>query len=193
MPALTEPRWLDADQQRSWRALLRGSAKLFEDLNHDLERDSGLSLNEYEVLVRLSEAEGRTMRMSALAADLVHSRSRLTHTIRRMESDGLVERTTCAMDRRGVNCTMTPAGFARLEAAAPHHVESVRERLVDRITPAQMRELGEIMAVLAEDAGSGEDARDGRDADESAPEGVDAGERSPDGTDAGERSERIAS
>ncbi|MFH5821994.1 MarR family winged helix-turn-helix transcriptional regulator [Georgenia sp. AZ-5] len=146
--ARTSVRWLDEEQQHSWRQLLRGSAQLFEDLNHDLEQQSGLSMSEYEVLVRLSEAEGRTLRMSALAADLVHSRSRLTHTIRRMEQAGLVERRTCAEDRRGVNCTLTAAGYARLEQAAPGHVQSVRDRLVDRITPEQLRLLGEIMATF---------------------------------------------
>ncbi|WP_448073472.1 MarR family winged helix-turn-helix transcriptional regulator [Georgenia yuyongxinii] len=140
--------WLDVDQQHSWRQLLRGSAQLFDDINHDLEEQSGLSLSEYEVLVRLSEAEGRTLRMSVLAADLVHSRSRVTHTIRRMEEAGLVERRTCADDRRGVNCTLTDAGFARLEEMAPGHVASVRARLVDRLTAEQMRQLGEIMSVF---------------------------------------------
>ncbi|KAE8764362.1 MarR family winged helix-turn-helix transcriptional regulator [Georgenia thermotolerans] len=151
-PTTSTTRWLDEDQQHSWRQLLRGSAKLFDDLNRDLEEQSGLSLSEYEVLVRLSEAEGRRMRMSVLADELVHSRSRLTHTIRRMEAAGLVERSSCPDDRRGVNCTLTPAGFARLEAVAPGHVESVRARLVDRISPAQLRQLGEIMATFIEDA-----------------------------------------
>ncbi|GAA1653893.1 MarR family winged helix-turn-helix transcriptional regulator [Georgenia ruanii] len=144
--------WLDEDQQQSWRQLLRGSAKLFDDLNRDLEEQSGLSLSEYEVLVRLSEAEGRVLRMSVLADELVHSRSRLTHTIRRMEEAGLVERSSCPDDRRGVNCTLTAAGFARLEAAAPGHVDSVRARLVDRISSEQLRQLGAIMATFIDDA-----------------------------------------
>ena len=156
-PTTSTTRWLDEDQQHSWRQLLRGSAKLLDDLNRDLEEQSGLSLSEYEVLVRLSEAEGRTLRMSVLADELVHSRSRLTHTIRRMEQAGLVERSSCPDDRRGVNCTLTAAGFARLEGAAPGHVESVRARLVDRISPEQLRQLGEIMATFIEDA-PGEEA-----------------------------------
>lgn len=151
------PRWLDEDQQHSWRQLMRGSSRLFDAINRDLEEQSGLSLSEYEVLVRLSEAEGRTLRMSVLADELVHSRSRLTHTIRRMEAAGLVERTSCPDDRRGVNCTLTTAGFARLEAAAPGHVESVRARLVDRVSPEQLRQLGEIMAIFIDDAPGGAD------------------------------------
>jgi DNA-binding MarR family transcriptional regulator len=160
MPATTSPvappRWLDAGEQRAWRNYLRGNAALQDAINHDLEQSAGLSLSEYEVLVRLSEAEGRTLRMSVLAEELVHSRSRLTHTIRRMEEAGLVERATCAEDRRGVNAILTEAGHARLVAAAPGHVESVRARMVDRLTPEQMRQLGEIMAVFV-DAG-GEDS-----------------------------------
>lgn len=144
-------RWLDLDQQRAWRRLLRGSAVFFDGINHDLEEQSGLALSEYEVLVRLSEAEGRVLRMSVLAADLVQSRSRLTHTIGRMEKAGLVERRSCESDRRGVECSLTPAGFARLEKAAPAHVMSVRERLVDRLSDHQLQELGEIMALLADD------------------------------------------
>ncbi|GAA4418347.1 MarR family transcriptional regulator [Georgenia halophila] len=144
-------RWLDADQQRDWRNYLRGNASLQEHLNRDLETAVGLSLSEYEVLVRLSEAESRTMRMSVLAEELVHSRSRLTHLVRRLETAGLVARRPCAEDRRGINAILTDEGFARLEDAAPTHVASVRERLVDRLSPEQLRQLGEIMATIADE------------------------------------------
>jgi DNA-binding MarR family transcriptional regulator len=80
-------RWLSIDQQRSWRLFLRASAQVLEDVNHDLSTRAGLSLSEYEVLVRLSEAPGRVRRMSSLAEDLVYSRSRLTHTVRRLEEE----------------------------------------------------------------------------------------------------------
>lgn len=141
-------RWLTADEQRAWRAYRDGTARLLDVLAHDLEQDTGLSLGEYEVLVRLSEAPGRTLRMSELAGELAHSRSRLTHTIRRMETAGLVGRTPCAEDARGVNCTMTPAGWARLVDAAPAHVDSVRARLVDVLSPAQMQALGDAMSAV---------------------------------------------
>ena len=78
-------RWLTADEQRAWRAYRDGTARLLDVLAHELEEDSGLSLGEYEVLVRLSEAPQRTLRMSELAGELAHSRSRLTHTVRRMD------------------------------------------------------------------------------------------------------------
>jgi DNA-binding MarR family transcriptional regulator len=143
-----EPRWLDLEQQRHWRDFLDGTVRLTDALGHQLERDSGLSLSEYEVLVRLSEVPGRTLRMSQLADELAQSRSRTTHTIRRMESRGFVERRACEDDGRGVNCTMTDAGFARLDAAAPGHVAAVREHLVDVLTDDQLRALGDAMAVV---------------------------------------------
>lgn len=141
-------RWLSADEQRAWRAFRDGTARLLDVLAHDLEEESGLSLGEYEVLVRLSEAPGRTLRMSELAGELAHSRSRLTHTVRRMEAAGLVERAPCLEDARGVNCTMTEVGWQRLVAAAPAHVESVRAHLVDVLTPTQMQALGTAMAAV---------------------------------------------
>lgn len=151
-------RWLTADEQRAWRAWRDGTARLLDVLAHDLEQDTGLSLGEYEVLVRLSEAPGRTLRMSELAGELAHSRSRLTHTIRRMEAAGLVGRTPCVEDARGVNCTMTAAGWERLVDAAPVHVESVRNRLVDVLTPAQMQALGDAMATVGAALQAGCDA-----------------------------------
>lgn len=143
-------RWLSAEEQHQWRAFRDGNALLTEALAHELDADSGLSLGEYEVLVRLSEAPDRTLRMSELADELAHSRSRLTHTIRRMEAAGLVERTACKEDARGVNATMTAAGWERIVAAAPGHVRAVREHLVDVLTPEQLRALGEAMQAVAD-------------------------------------------
>lgn len=82
--------WLSVEQQVSWRAFLQGASRLIEGLNRQLERDAGLSVSEYEILSRLSETPGRTLRMSDLAMSLVHSRSRLTHTVGRLESRALV-------------------------------------------------------------------------------------------------------
>ena len=145
-----EVRWLSTEQQAQWRAFRDGNALLNDVLARELDADSGLSLGEYEVLVRLSEAPGRTMRMSELADGLAHSRSRLTHTIRRMEAAGLVERTACREDARGVNATMTEAGWQRLVAAAPGHVRAVREHLVDVLTPEQLRALGSAMQAVTD-------------------------------------------
>ncbi|MGN8247403.1 MarR family winged helix-turn-helix transcriptional regulator [Cellulomonas soli] len=141
-------RWLDDEQQQHWRAFRDGTARLMAVLAHELEQASGLSLHEYEVMVRLSEAPGRTLRMSEIAEGLAHSRSRLTHTVRRMEDAGLVSRQPCAEDARGVNCTLTETGWQALVAAAPAHVHSVREHLVDRLTAEQFRALGTAMDVV---------------------------------------------
>lgn len=142
---------LDDLHASAWRAFLRGTAQVNDVVNRDLEDLAGLSLHEFEVLQRLAEAPERTMRMSALASELVYSRSRLTHTVRRMEESDLVRRTTCETDRRGVNCTITSTGMQRLEKAAPGHVTSVREHLVDRLTPEQVTQLAAIMATLADE------------------------------------------
>lgn len=145
-----EVRWLSPDQQRAWRSYLTGSAMLTEALSRQLDADSGLSLSEYEVLVRLSEAEDRVLRMSQLAMSLVHSRSRLTHTVVRLERRGLVRRETCAADGRGVNCVLTDAGFQALREAAPGHVRMVRAALVDVLTDEQLEALGAAMRAVAE-------------------------------------------
>lgn len=146
----TDVQWLDAEQQHHWRALQRGMAMLTGSLDRDLATATGLSLNEYEVLVRLSEAPERRIRMSALADDVVHSRSRLTHTVTRMEKRGLVSRCPDDGDRRGVQCRLTEEGFEVLKAAAPHHVASVRARLVDVISGAQLQALGEAYTAVAD-------------------------------------------
>lgn len=144
-----EPHWLTEEQQRHWRAFLDGNARLTEALNRQLETESDLSLSEYEVLVRLSESPGWTLRMSVLADELVHSRSRLTHTVHRMEQRGLVERRSCEADGRGVNCIMTTVGYERLRDAAPGHVRAVRRTLVDVLTPEQFAALGAAMAAVS--------------------------------------------
>ncbi len=141
----TAARWLSADQQRDWRAFRDGTVLLLDALGRDLEERSGLSLHEYEVMVRLSESPGRTLRMSQLATDIAHSRSRLTHTISRMEAAGLVARTACSEDARGVNCVLTDEGWAALVLAAPGHVASVRTHLVDVLSPDQLVALGDAM------------------------------------------------
>ena len=140
--------WLDSEQQQHWRRFLIGSWALLNALERDLEEGAQLSMSEYEVLVRLSEAEDRSLRMSQLADQVVASRSRLTHTVRRMEEAGLVLRRSSTGDRRGVDCVLTDDGFARLVSAAPHHVASVRARLVDVLDPADFARLGAIFTTI---------------------------------------------
>lgn len=147
MPENAEPRWLDDDQQRNWRAFLSGNTRINEHLELAL-RPFGLDLAEYEILVQLSEAERRSLRMSDLAQNARQSRSRLTHTVSRMEAKGLVSRRACPSDRRGVIATLTEAGWNLIVAAAPAHVQSVREVLVDRVTPDDFEALGRVMRAV---------------------------------------------
>lgn len=140
--------WLDLDQQRAWRSYLVGSAVLSEFLNEDLVQN-GLTLAEYEIMVRLSEVEGRQLRMSVLAQSLVHSRSRLTHTVARMERRGLVSRTPSTCDGRGVDCLLTDEGYETLKKAAPSHVQAVRDILVDVVTPEELKMIGDVFAKIA--------------------------------------------
>jgi len=145
----TEPRWLDADQQRSWRALVLGFTLLNDRLDDDLRRHANLSLTEYEILVRLSERDG-SMRMAQLADALAHSRSRVTHTVKRMERAGLVERTTSPDDGRGVIAMMTEKGWQLLRDIAPIHVEGVRDHLVDLVSDEDFAALGRVMDAVAD-------------------------------------------
>ncbi len=144
-----EPKWLSEGEQQAWRAFLNGSAWLQEALNRDLEERAGISLNEYEILVRLSEAPRERVRMSTLAEYLVHSRSRLTHTVARMQARGWVDRVQCSDDGRGVEAVLTRQGKEKLVAAAPGHVASVRERLIDLLTPEQVAVLREVFTAVA--------------------------------------------
>lgn len=152
-----EPRWLDDDEQRVWRSFLAATQLLTDRLDQELQRDSGIPHTYYEVLVRLSEVPGRTLRMSELADRSLSSRSRLSHAVARLEEAGWVRRETCATDRRGQLAVLTDEGFAALEAAAPGHVEGVREHLFDQLSPEQVRQLGEICDAIATHLGATED------------------------------------
>lgn len=145
-----EPRWLDASQQRSWRALMMGMTLLQERLDEDLRREFGMSMTEYEVLVRLSERPGRAMRMAQLADAMAHSRSRVTHTVARMEAVGYITRGTTPEDGRGVVATMTEKGHELLVRAAPCHVASVRRNLVDLVPEADFAAVGRVFDRVAD-------------------------------------------
>ncbi|OYO11367.1 MarR family transcriptional regulator [Enemella evansiae] len=133
--------WLDDQQQQIWRTYLLGVARITERLDADLRR-FGIDIGEYEILVSLEEAPNRQLRMSELASLVHQSRSRLTHTIARMEKAGLVLREACPDDRRGVLARLTDAGYALLERAAPNHVTEVRRAFVDVVAPEDFEALG---------------------------------------------------
>jgi DNA-binding MarR family transcriptional regulator len=144
----SETRWLSAEEQETWRTFLTACSTLFTAIDAQLQHEAGIPHGYYEILVRLSEAPGHALRMTQLAEAATSSKSRLSHAIARLEERGWVERLICATDRRGQIARLTDAGFAALEAAAPGHVEQVRESLFDKLSQEQVEQLRTIMAAV---------------------------------------------
>ena len=142
-------RWLTEDEQRTWRALLEAIQLLFDGLEQQLTRSSGISHADYEILARLSEADGRSLRMCELAEGTMFSRSRLSHAASRLERLGWLARCEHPVDGRGRIATMTDDGFRAIEAAAPGHVDFVRRAVFDALTPRQVEELRRIANRIA--------------------------------------------
>jgi DNA-binding MarR family transcriptional regulator len=140
-----EPPWLSDQQQRSWRAFLGGVTVLMDRLDRELRTEHGLSLPEYEILVRLSEAPSRTMRMAELADRAALSRSRLTHTVSRLEADDVVRREACDEDGRGVQAVLTDQGLDLLSRAAQTHVRGVQDHLLAHASAAELDAIGQVM------------------------------------------------
>ncbi|MCW2695747.1 MAG: transcriptional regulator, MarR family [Modestobacter sp.] len=144
----TATRWLDPAEQGAWRAWMYSSQLLHAQLDRELIRETGISMTYYEILVQLSEAPERRMRMSQLADECLSSRSRLSHAVARLEERGWIQRQTCPEGGRGQLAVLTDEGYAALESAAPVHVASVRAHLFDQLSPAQveaMRDVGETL------------------------------------------------
>ncbi|MEU0468439.1 MarR family transcriptional regulator [Amycolatopsis sp. NPDC006131] len=142
--------WLDADQQRDWRAFIEGSIRFIDLLDRNLQDQHGLTLAEFELLVRLSEADGRAMRMAELAASAYYSRSRLSHRIKGLEARGLVRRDPTSDDRRGVLARLTDAGYDKLRRAAPDNLRTVRTHFVDVISGDDLKAIGRAMRAVTE-------------------------------------------
>lgn len=147
---MSEPQWLSHEQQQVWRLYLEVSQRLWARLGRELSEGTGVSMSEYDVMVKLSEAPERTLRMSELASRTTQSRSRVTHTVTRMEAAGLVERRPSTVDGRGVACTLTAAGLASLQAAAPVHVASVREHFVEPLADLDLEQARVVLERVAE-------------------------------------------
>ena len=139
--------WLTDAEQASWRAILRGT-RLLERALDDALGDAGLQLSEYEIISMLSESPHHRLRMSELAAMVVQSRSRLTHTAKRLEDRGWVTREQCADDRRGVELVLTTGGLTAVGEIARVHVQSVRDNLVDIMSPKEFTAIGDAMAIV---------------------------------------------
>jgi DNA-binding MarR family transcriptional regulator len=143
--------WLNGPEQAAWRAHLDGTRLLHQALDRQLQEESELSLTDYELLVRLSEAPGGTLRMRDLADATLSTRSGVTRAVTRAERAGWVAREECEDDRRGMNAVLTPAGREKLAASAPGHVAAVRAHLIDRLTPAELDQLRSIMAKVRDE------------------------------------------
>jgi len=144
MNAPQEPRWLDPEETQAWRALAKTLVRLPAALDAQLHRDAGISHFEYQVLALLSEAPGRTLRMSVLATQAGGSLPRLSQVVARLEQRGWVRRTPDPADGRYTLATLTGQGQAKVTQAAPGHVQEVRRLVLDPLTKAQSRQLREI-------------------------------------------------
>jgi len=146
----TPTRWLSSEQQAAWRAYILGSTLLMDTLDRELRHAHGVSMGEYEILVRLSERPDRTMRMAQIAESMQHSRSRVTHTVARMEKAGLISRCAAEGDRRGVEARMTDQGWDLLVQAAHTHVTGVRKHFVDLASDEEFAVLGKVMNAVSD-------------------------------------------
>lgn len=142
---------LTESQMRAWRAFLGASTLVSARLNHELDEAAAISMYEYEILVRLFESEAGRVRMSQLADQVSYSRSRLTHTVGRLERAGYVLRSSCPNDRRGVYAHLTQAGYEFLAQTAPIHLDGVRRHLIDRFTPSELATLTELLEKITTD------------------------------------------
>jgi DNA-binding MarR family transcriptional regulator len=139
-----QPRWLDAEEQEEWRALVGLFVRLPAQLDHQLRRDAGISHFEYQVLAILSEAPDRTLRMTALAVSTEGTLPRLSQVVARLQAKGWVRRSSDPADGRCTLATLTPRGMAKLVASAPGHVAAVRTLVFDSLTKTQQHQLGVI-------------------------------------------------
>ena len=147
--AVTQTRWLTDEQQVAWRALISMTGTLQAVLDRQLQHTSGMPHAYYLILAMLSEAEGRSLRMSELAALLNASASRTSHAVARLEEAGWVRRERHPTDGRGNVAVLTDAGWDVLVVAAPQHVETVRAAVFDPLTPEQVEQLREIALAIS--------------------------------------------
>jgi len=139
-----DTRWLSPEQKAAWVRLIAVLELLPSQLDAQLRRDAQLTHFDYYVLAMLSEAPGRTLRMTALAEQTTATLARLSHVVQRLETRGLLERFPCPEDRRATNARLTEAGWQKVQQAAPGHVGAVRENVIDALTPEQVTQLAGI-------------------------------------------------
>ncbi|WP_344826941.1 MarR family winged helix-turn-helix transcriptional regulator [Actinocorallia longicatena] len=146
-------RWLDDDEQRTWRAFLWATQLLQEEMDRQLQRDAGVPLSYYVAMAMLSESPTRSLTMSELAQSAHSSPSRLSHAVRKLEELGYIERSRHPEDGRTTIATLTEAGLAFVESAAPGHVETVRRAVFDPLGHDQAKHLREISEAILQQLG----------------------------------------
>lgn len=139
---------LDPRTQTMWRAYIESSWALQTRLEDELRAQTGLSMPDYHVLVVLSEAPGRRLRMGELAGRMVFSPSRATYQVSSMVKRGLVRKQSCAEDGRGQEAVLTEAGLAALVEAAPLHLTTVRDSFVDKLDDTEIDVLTRVFGRL---------------------------------------------
>ncbi|MGI9607617.1 MAG: MarR family winged helix-turn-helix transcriptional regulator [Acidimicrobiales bacterium] len=144
------PRWLTQAEQRAWWALLEVGAGLFDVVTADLKESCGLTLEDYEVLHLLSIADERSLRVGALADQMLTSRTRLTQRLDRLAERGLLSKQRCPEDGRAVNVVLSDIGWKLLVEIAPGHVESVRTNVFEHLTDDDVEAIGTSLDKLAQ-------------------------------------------
>ena len=148
MGCMASPKWLNATEMTAWRAFITTSGDLIRTIEKDLER-FGLDFGDYQLLVMLSEAPDRRLRMYDLADTLRLSRSGLTRRMQGVMKTKLVARTQSKEDARSAIAQLTPKGMALLKKAAPHHVGSVRRQMIDLLTDSEAKAIGSAFTKIA--------------------------------------------
>ncbi|WFE29013.1 MarR family transcriptional regulator [Solwaraspora sp. WMMD791] len=138
----------DTQRLAAWRAYIESSQRLLTLLGDELREHCGLSLADYHVLLLLSEAPERRLRMGELASRLIFSPSRLTYQVATMQRRGLVERQSCPQDRRGSHAVLTAEGLSQLRTAAPVHLAAVRRVFLDHLDDSDIAQLGRVFGAL---------------------------------------------
>jgi DNA-binding MarR family transcriptional regulator len=145
---MTQDRWLTAEQMSAWKKLIRVVELLPGALDSQLQRGADLSHFEYFTMAMLSEAPELTLRMTALASQTNSTLARLSHVVSRLEKSGFVHREPCPDDRRATNAVLTPQGWAKVVAAAPGHVATVLQNVIDPLTATDVADLDRIMGCI---------------------------------------------
>ncbi|MEM7274894.1 MAG: MarR family transcriptional regulator [Actinomycetota bacterium] len=147
--------WLDDTEMRIWLAYLEATGRVNQHLDATVKEAADLRFDDYEVLVHLSEADDRRLRMTELSERLLHSQARLTQRINRLADRGLVRREKCPEDRRGTFAVITDDGIELITRVAPIHVADVRARLIDLIEPEEREVIARVLERIAAAAKDG--------------------------------------